>query len=171
MVLGGGQGRPLKGGGLNELVCVLSCPAGWCLARGLGARCQCALGGPGCTPPPLSPPWPLAEEGAGGCSGAFATADRWAWSGLQGSGWQTGEGLAQGSQVFVLHPVDVVAGPLADSWGLGEVPGWWEGPGRGTARPQGAPPGVVSGSASPPRGSASGPPSKDRVTGPGRVVL
>lgn len=56
MASGRGQGRPLRGGGLNKLVCALSCPAGWRLAQGLGDGCRSVLGGLGCAPHPPSPP-------------------------------------------------------------------------------------------------------------------
>lgn len=149
---GGGQGRPLNGGGLNELVCALSCPAGWCLARRLGDRCQSVLGGLGCTP--CSPhPNLWQRRGASVSSGAFRTADRWVWSGVQGSG-RWGRVKFRALQVFLLDPVGVggqglwlTVGPLVRclafgrGWGGPGVAGWHK---LNPCHPPPGPPGCTS---------------------------
>lgn len=146
IVASGGQGRPLNGGGLNELVCALSCPAGWCLARRLGDRCQSVLGGLGCTPRSPHPDlWQ--RRGTSVSSGAFRTADRWAWSGVQGSG-RWGRVKFRALQVFLLDPVGVggqglwlTVGPLVRCLAFGRGRG-----GPGVAGWQAEPPPPPSGS-------------------------
>lgn len=58
----------MRAGGVNELVCSLSCPAGWCLARGPGDGCRSVLGGPGralnsLQPSPGRGGWPGSAQG------------------------------------------------------------------------------------------------------------
>lgn len=105
--------RPLRGGGLNELVCAPSCPAGRCLAQGLGAGCWAALGGPGYGPPPL----PLCQLGA-----SELQACRPGWS---LAAWLAEGGLGLGLQAS--HWTQQVVGPGAGGRAPGEALAGWEG--------------------------------------------
>lgn len=105
--------RPLRGGGLNELVCAPSCPAGRCLAQGLGDGCWAALGGPGCSPPPL-PPCQLGASELQACRPGWSLA-----------AWLAEGGLGLGLQAS--HWTQQVVGPGAGGRAPGEALAGWEG--------------------------------------------
>ena len=139
-------GRPLRGGGLNELVCTPSCPADRRLAQGLGDGCRAVLGGPGCARPG-SPPAPTqglrtaglqvgVAKGGSGLPWASAVAGPWA-----------------GGGPLVRHPA--VGGP-----GMAEAGGWKAEP------PTPAQPARLLGTWARPRQQHRGP----GIPGPGHVL-
>ena len=103
-------GRPLRGGGLNELVCTPSCPAGRRLAQGLGDGCRAVLGGPGC-----APPTPLQRQLR--ASELQACRSRWQREAQVSPGPQWVAGPWAGGGPLVRHPA--VGGP-----GMAEAGGW-----------------------------------------------
>lgn len=89
-------GRPLRGGGLNELVCTPSCPADRRLAQGLGDGCRAVLGGPGCACPG-SPPAPTQGLRTAGLQVGVAKGGSglpWASAGGRALGWGRAPGEA-----------------------------------------------------------------------------
>ena len=118
----GGQGRLLKGGGLNEPVCALTAQLAGAWHRALGTSpCWVGRAAPPALPTPASGrgggqvsargPSELQTDGAGVVSRVGR-----AGAGGSGPGSPGGRGWA---------------GPLAGTGLLGEVPGRWEGPGCG----------------------------------------
>lgn len=128
-----GQGRPLRAGGVNELVCSLSCPAGWCLARGPGDGCRSVLGGPGralnsLQPSPGRGGWPGSAQGPSALRPMGPEWSPGAWPVDKG-------GPGMGPPGLPVDPADVGrlgVQPSGRPLGAGRGPGW---PGCGWPQP------------------------------------